>query len=939
MLPLSLPCLVFVMSDQATAMDLSSPHNGKTASVTPIKQLPSASSPPSSRLSAGGSNSTSSAAAGGGNSPHMPMSAVLHRSPPSSSKHVTHRAGSITEVASPKLRLSIKQSPAHSPLHPNSSARPPQLDLSPPPSNRSPTQSPVEGTPVIPRLNSMPATSSSPSSSASSPSTNSVPPLSFRLKLSSLEVNSPHHDPIVLSSPPSSSHSASMPSPHTLFTARIPKLAMPADDEAGGGSDSVTSQRPHIPMLSLNVSASPTTTTRPFKHALNITTLNTSSDSPNTASSTSTASPILPTGNSSHDRAKRLAYYSKQATPITDFLYVGGKSIAADRQLLLSIGITHVVNLVGDLCDNYFPNDFVYQRWFLLDHAGEDIICILYPVMELIEWCRLNRGKVLIHCQQGVSRSCVLCIAYIMYSMSMDYDAAFQYVRQRRGICRPNVGFMAQLLAWHKRLTAVYHPLCLYRLAPHCSRDHTIVGKWVDRVDVSGLDERGVFVLHSNDCLYIWVGAAVGLGLLELYYPQALLLLDRLRKFEHAPQQHVVLYQRDERTAPEHKHGTAVPPHHVFHESTSSPSLSVNSSPSASSPSSPLHSPPTTRPLFPATFTESQKFWALLGGGSPLSQLHCAAYDEDYSQSMLADLPQRPASVPLPAMISARSVSSPATGGASVTAGAGGKTARAAVGETITEEDEKHAEGESQHVKLEKEVEAVASSTVSPPLSQRDSNDDEVIELRRRRSYHKSIDAAYLTSAHDHHYASIRPEEEVDDESMTDDTQSSDRTTAGSLTSRVDRLSMAHAGVEEAEDETAEGSDAAHHGSVPHASLYTYPAFENLDHFDSDDLNEDGVYVLLLLTPHTTQPPPPTSPHQPTNPPLSPPQMTLHIWLGTAVTLPTHQPNYEVWAEAIAIEFVGQFQPLRRSGEDNVKVVVERQNHESDEFWEAFVDG
>ena len=878
----------------------------------------------------------------------MPLSAVLHRSPPSSSKHVTHRAnsGSITEVSSPVLRLAIKQSPAHSPLQ-HSSIRPPQLDLSP-------TQSPMEAAPVIPRLQSMPSATSSPSSAQASPSTHSsVPPLSFRLKLSSLEVSSPHHDPIVLSSPPSSSHSTSMPSPHTLFTARIPRLSMPVDEEGGGGGEGGgMSQRPNIPKLSLNVSASPITSSRPFKHALNITTLNTASDSPHTTAAT--ASPLLPTGNSSHDRAKRLAYYSKQATPITDFLFVGGKSIAADRQLLLSIGITHVVNLVGDLCDNYFPADFVYQRWFLLDHAGEDIICILYPVMELIDHCRTSRGKVLIHCQQGVSRSCVLCIAYIMYSMQMDYDQAFQYVRQRRGICRPNVGFMAQLLAWHKRLTAVYHPLCLYRLAPHCTRDHTIVGKWVDRVDVSGLDERGVFVLHSNECMYIWVGAAVGLGLLELYYPQALLLLERLRKFEHAPQQQVVLYQRDERLAPEHKHGAAVPPQHVFHESSSSPSLSVTSSPSASSPSSPLHSPPATRPVFPASFTDSQKFWALLGG-SPLSTLHCAAFDDDYSQSMLAELPKRPASVPLPAMISARSVSSPATG-TSTAAGSGGRSARGGVGEIIAEEDEKRVEGENQHEKLEKEVEAAASSTASPPLSQRDSAN----EVPRRRSYHKSIDAGYLTSAHDHHYAAMQShEEEDDDDRMADDPQTTDRaaTAGGSLSARVDRLSMAHAGVEEAEDEAAEGNGGGEGGGVPHASLYTYPAFENLDHFDSDDLNEDGVFVLLLLTPHTataaataavtTAPTTaaaspdlsPTSPILPTSPPLSPPQMTLHIWLGSDVTLPPTQPSFEVWAESIAIEFVGQFQPLRRGGEDNVKVVVERQNQESDDFWEAFVDG
>ena len=932
------------MSEQSNAMDLSSPRNGKSAPITPIKQQPPTSTPSSgTRLSA----SNSPAHGSSSSSPNMPMSAVLHRSPPSS-KHVSHHAnsGSVTELASPVLRLAIRQSSAQSPSQLTSpgSSRPPQLDLSP-------TQSPMDAAPVVPRINSMPAYGSPSASSQSSPSTqSSAPRPPSRLKLSSPEASAPYHGHILLPSPPSSSHSASMPSPHTLFTARIPRLSMPTDDDGGASdkSDGPVSQRPHIPMLSLNVSASPTIASRPFKHALNITTLSTS-DSPHTAAANaaSSASPLLPTGNSSHDRAKRLAYYSKQATPITDFLYVGGKSIAADRALLLSIGITHVVNLVGDLCDNYFPHDFTYQRWYLLDHAGEDIICVVYPVMELVEACRLSGGKVLIHCQQGVSRSCVLCIAYIMYSMSMDYDAAFQYVRQRRGICRPNVGFMAQLLAWHKRRTAAYHPLCLYRLAPHCSRDHTVVGKWVDRVDVGGLDERGVFVLHAHDCLYVWVGAAVGLGLLELYYPQALLLLERLRKFERAPPQHVVVYQRDERAAPEHRHGTAVPPHHVFHESVSSPALSVASSPSASSPSSPLHSPAATRPVFPATFTDSQKFWALLGGGSPLSTLHCAAYDEDYSQSMLAELPQRPASVPLPTMHSARSVSSPAMSGAGVAAGSGGKTARV-MGDTIEEEDEKRLDTDSEHHKLEREVEAVASTTASPPLSQRDGDGGDATDFKRRRSYHKSIDAHYLTSAHDHHYASGQHADDDEDDDADSDMgvarQRSSPPAAGSLSARVDRLSMAHAGVEEADDDC--GSDAAARarsaadaeaGMTPHASLYTYPSFENLDHFDSDDLTDDGVFLLTLLTPHSAAAA--ASSASPADAALSPPQMTLHIWLGSGVALPPGYGSFEVWAESIAIEFVGQFQPLRRGGEDNVQVVVERQNYESDEFWEAFADG
>src|SRR5205085_446275 len=98
-------------------------------------------------------------------------------------------------------------------------------------------------------------------------------------------------------------------------------------------------------------------------------------------------------------------------------------------------------------------------------------------------------SKILIHCQQGVSRSTVLTIAYLMYADNRDYDAVFSFVRARRGICRPNVGFMCQLLAWRKRVAGEScRPYCLYRIAPHSARDRQLVAKWVDKVDVESLD-------------------------------------------------------------------------------------------------------------------------------------------------------------------------------------------------------------------------------------------------------------------------------------------------------------------------------------------------------------------------------------------------------------------------------------------------------------------
>ena len=60
----------------------------------------------------------------------------------------------------------------------------------------------------------------------------------------------------------------------------------------------------------------------------------------------------------------------------------------------------------------------------------------------------------LIHCNQGVSRSCSFCIAYIMWDQGLPYIAAHDLVKAKRPVCSPNVGFAAYLLAWAKQRPA-----------------------------------------------------------------------------------------------------------------------------------------------------------------------------------------------------------------------------------------------------------------------------------------------------------------------------------------------------------------------------------------------------------------------------------------------------------------------------------------------------
>ncbi|KAF2896227.1 hypothetical protein ILUMI_09948, partial [Ignelater luminosus] len=61
-------------------------------------------------------------------------------------------------------------------------------------------------------------------------------------------------------------------------------------------------------------------------------------------------------------------------------------------------------------------------------------------------------GKTLLHCIAGVSRSAALCIAYLMKYHRFSLLDAYNYVKLKRPIIRPNCGFFRQLIEYEMDL-------------------------------------------------------------------------------------------------------------------------------------------------------------------------------------------------------------------------------------------------------------------------------------------------------------------------------------------------------------------------------------------------------------------------------------------------------------------------------------------------------
>lgn len=207
----------------------------------------------------------------------------------------------------------------------------------------------------------------------------------------------------------------------------------------------------------------------------------------------------------------QIAFFDKECSKVADHIYLGGNSVARNKDILLKNGITHVLNCVGFVCPEYFRSDFVYKTLWLQDSPSEDIISILYDVFDYFEDVRSSGGRVFVHCCQGVSRSTSLVIAYLMWRKSQSFDDAFKFVKNARGIANPNMGFACQLLQCQKRVLAIpMSPsavLRMYRMAPHSSYDPLhLVPKMVNEPKVEDLDSRGAFILHVVKFIYVWVG-------------------------------------------------------------------------------------------------------------------------------------------------------------------------------------------------------------------------------------------------------------------------------------------------------------------------------------------------------------------------------------------------------------------------------------------------
>lgn len=142
---------------------------------------------------------------------------------------------------------------------------------------------------------------------------------------------------------------------------------------------------------------------------------------------------------------------------ITDNIFIGnvysaiGNYKTMEEDVLDTLNIKVVMSVLSEeeyedymITGNDFPN-LEWHRFIIHDDTDELISDFFHTVRFIIKRAIVNNKKVFVHCAGGISRSPSFVIAFLMIENEWNYEEAYNYVKKKRNIIEPNVGFIKQL--------------------------------------------------------------------------------------------------------------------------------------------------------------------------------------------------------------------------------------------------------------------------------------------------------------------------------------------------------------------------------------------------------------------------------------------------------------------------------------------------------------
>ncbi|KAF9444655.1 phosphatases II [Macrolepiota fuliginosa MF-IS2] len=130
-------------------------------------------------------------------------------------------------------------------------------------------------------------------------------------------------------------------------------------------------------------------------------------------------------------------------------LYIGSLAAVQDKEMLREHRVTHLVQVLDVPWLPASEKDgFSTYRISIDDAITVDIRPHLEAACNYIDTSLRSGRNVLVHCQQGVSRSAAVILAYLIRNRGMTYDSAYAYLKRKRACVKPNPTFIQALQEW-----------------------------------------------------------------------------------------------------------------------------------------------------------------------------------------------------------------------------------------------------------------------------------------------------------------------------------------------------------------------------------------------------------------------------------------------------------------------------------------------------------
>ncbi|CAG9332011.1 unnamed protein product [Blepharisma stoltei] len=135
-------------------------------------------------------------------------------------------------------------------------------------------------------------------------------------------------------------------------------------------------------------------------------------------------------------------------------IFIGNYDAASNIVLLQHHEITHIL-IVGEGLAQRFPNNYTYKQINIYDLASCNIHQYFEECNDFITNCLKQKGKILIHCDTGISRAPTILIAYLMKTKNIGFTQGLEIVKKKHPEAQPNNGFASQLLQYQNSLEAL----------------------------------------------------------------------------------------------------------------------------------------------------------------------------------------------------------------------------------------------------------------------------------------------------------------------------------------------------------------------------------------------------------------------------------------------------------------------------------------------------